>query len=288
MDYFHLGIPPVLSSLYAQEVLPTLRATRVLIGIWCLISSVEWVRNLDLFREDGLLSWRILSLRQGLIYRSDRVRWLFGQRSIACVLGVRIVAAIAVILLTSTFLQCVALLVIITSSWFIEERSWLGGDGSDQMGQIASIGALLMAAGLAFNQLALSFSGTLLIGGQLIISYFFAGVSKLFSPEWRHGRALVGAMGTHSYGHSHAAYLFSRSFIVSAGLCWLVIIGETLFPLAIFAPHEVFLCILAAFFLFHLSHAYFMGLNTFVLAFAAAYPSVIVLNNLTILYLRSM
>jgi hypothetical protein len=153
------------------------------------------------------------------------------------------------------------------------------------MGQLASIGALLISAGIAFNQLALSFSGTLLIGGQLILSYFFAGFSKLLSSEWRHGRALVGAMGTHSYGHAFAARVSSRSFIVSACLCWLVIVGETFFPLAMFAPHNVFLFTVAAFFLFHVSHAYFMGLNTFVWAFAAAYPSVILLNDLTTLAL---
>jgi hypothetical protein len=247
---------------------------------------MEWIKNFDLFREDGLLSWRILSLRHGLVFRSDWVQSLFWQRSLAWVLSMRVVAAIGLILTPVAVLECAALSAIVTTSWFLEERSWLGGDGSDQMGQIASIGALLMAAGLALNNLALCFSGTFLIGGQLIISYFFAGFSKLSSAEWRHGRALVGAMGTHSYGHAFAAQVCSRSFVVSTGLCWLVIAGETLFPLAIFAPHNIFLVIVAAFFLFHVSHAYFMGLNTFVWSFAAAYPSVIVLNDLTTLALR--
>lgn len=287
MDYFHLGIPSVLSSIYAEEVEASLRATRILISIWCLMSTLEWIRNLDLFRENGLLSWRILSLRPGLLFRSDWMQTQFWERSVPWMLSTRMVAAVGLMLTPVPVLECVALLVIVLTSWFLEERTWLGGDGSDQMGQIASIGALLIAAGLALNQLALSFSGTLLIGGQLMISYFFAGFSKLLSAEWREGRALVGAMGTHSYGHPFAAQFCSRSFLVSTALCWFVIVGETLFPLAIFAPHNVFLAVLTAFFLFHLSHAYFMGLNTFVWSFASAYPSAMVLNDLMTLYLKT-
>jgi hypothetical protein len=278
MDHLHLGISPVLSSLYARNVVASLRATCILIGIWCLLSTLEWVSNYQMFREDGLLSWRILSLRPGLIFRSN---WaLFWDRSPAWVLSVRIAAAVGLMLTANAALECVALLGIVATSWFLTMRSWLGGDGADEIGQIASIGALLIAAGIEFNQLGLSFAGTLLIGGQLNMSYFFAGFSKLMSADWRQGRALVGVMGTHSYGHALAAQAFSRSSTFSACSCWLVILSETFFPLAMFAPHNVFLVIVAAFFVFHVSHAYFMGLNTFVWGFAAAYPSTIVLKDL--------
>ncbi len=281
MDYLHLGIPPALSSLYAREVAASLRATRILIAIWCLLSTLEWVSNLQLFREDGLLSWRILSIRSGFIFRASWAQRLFRERSTAWVLSIRLAAAIGLMVTPDAPLECIALLVIITTSCFVTTRTWLGSDGADEIGQIASIGALLIATGLAFNQLLLAFAGTLLIGGQLTIAYFFAGFSKLLSSEWRHGRALVGVMGTHSYGHALAARAFSRSKTFSVCSCWLVILCETLFPLAMVAPHHVFLLMLAAFLMFHFSHAYFMGLNTFVWAFASAYPSVILLNSLT-------
>ena len=148
------------------------------------------------------------------------------------------------------------------------------------MGQIASIGTLLATAGFAVNELALAFSGTLLIAGQLLISYFYAGLSKLLLPDWREGRALVGVMGTHSYGHPLGARVFARTSVIPLCLCWTVIIGEMLFPLAVFASHTLLIYALAAFFLFHLSHAYLMGLNTFVWAFASAYPSFILLNHI--------
>ena len=280
MDYLHFRFPSVLSTIFAQEVVASFRATRLLLGIWCLLSALEWIRNVSLFKEDDLLSWRILSLRPGRLFREGRLQTFVWERSIAWVLGIRIAAAIGLMLTPDPVWQLLALLTIVTTSWFLTVRSWLGSDGAEQMGQIVSLGALMIAAGLSFDQLGLSFAGTLMIGGQLTISYFFAGFSKLFSANWRSGQALVGAMGTHSYGHGFAARIASGSVAFSAGLCWLVIVTETFFPLALFAPHTVLLFTLAAFFMFHVANAYFMGLNTFVWAFAATYPSVILLNDL--------
>jgi hypothetical protein len=281
MDYLHLRLPPALTVLYAEQVDSSLRVTRLLVGVWCLLSTLELIANFDMFKPDGLLSWRILSLRSGLIFRSGWLQSLFWERSMPFVLGIRIAAAIGLLLTPNAAWACAALAAIVLTSWFLTMRCWLGGDGADEIGQIVSIGALLMAAGLASGQLGLSFAGTLLVAGQLTISYFFAGLSKLLSAEWRDGRALVGVMGTHSYGHALAARAVSRSPMLPAAACWLVILCETLFPVALVAPHSMLVPILTAFLLFHVSHAYFMGLNTFAWAFASAYPSFVVLNGLT-------
>jgi hypothetical protein len=84
-----------------------------------------------------------------------------------------------------------------------------------------------------------SLSGILLIGGQLALSYFIARFSKLLSPIWRKGMAVVGVMATHTYGHSLAARAYRRSAIVGFTVCWLVIVADGLFPLALFAPLHV-------------------------------------------------
>lgn len=270
-----------MTAFYASEVGVSLAVTKVLLAVWCLMSTLEWIRNFDLFKDDGLLSWRILSLRPGRIFRSDCATRLFCTRSTSVVLILRLVAAAALLVSNDALLLCAALLVIVATSYFLAARTWLGEDGADQMGQLVAIGALLMAAGLAAHEQVISFAGTLLIGGQLLISYFVAGFSKLLSPEWRSGHAVIGVMGTHSYGHALGARVLSGSGLLSRGFCWLVILGEMLFPLALFAPHDVLLCALAAFFLFHLTNAWLMGLNTFVWPFAAAYPSVVILGDLT-------
>ena len=74
---------------------------------------------------------------------------------------------------------------------------------------------------------------------------------------------------------------------MSLYLGWVVILCEVLFPLTLVAPRPLLFLTLAAFFVFHASHAYFMGLNTFVWSFATAYPSLVVLNDLTTFALRS-
>jgi hypothetical protein len=277
MDHLHLRIPPILNSFYAQETVVALRATAMLIGAWCLLSTLEWVSNIKLFGVNGLLSWRILSLRPGLIVRNDT----FWDRSVPWILTIRIIAAIALLFVPGAGSECIALVAIIATSWFLAVRTWLATDGSDQIAQIACVGALLIAMGVFFKQSKLSFAGALLVGGQLTLAYFFGGITKLLSAEWRHGRALVGIMGTHSFGHALGARILARSSLLALILCWLVILCETLFPLALFAPPVILLLTLATFLLLHITYAYMMGLNTFVWAFATAYPSFIVLSGLT-------
>ena len=65
---------------------------------------------------------------------------------------------------------------------------------------------------------------------------------------------------------------------LSLGLCWLVILGETLFPIVLILPPDALYVVLGASIVFHFMTAYFMGLNTFVWAFIATYPSVISLS----------
>lgn len=282
MDRLHLVVPPAVSELYAQEVAGSFRATCVLIGIWCGLSTLEWVSNIGLFQADGLLSWRILSLRPGAMFRSGRLQSWFWDRSICYVLGLRMLAAVGIIVAPHSGVAGGALLIVVSTSWFLTTRTWVGGDGADEIGQIASIGALAIAAGLALGQPGLAFAGTLFIGGQLTIAYFFAGLSKLLSSEWRCGRALVGIMGTHTYGHALGARVLGDSARFSIWACWVVIVAETLFPLLLLAPPALLAVGLAAFLMFHASHAYLMGLNTFAWAFAAAYPSFVVLHDLTV------
>ena len=199
MDYLHIGMAPALTVRYAQEAAGCLTATQLLLGLWCVVSTLEWAANLAMFRADGLLTWRILSLRPGLILQSERLRSLFWDRSIVWVLSIRLAAAVIVMVApASRWIDAAqgfrgamaAMIAMIATSWFLTNRTWIAADGSDQIGQISTVGALLLASGLAFNQLGLAFAGNLLIAGQLIIAYFFGGLWKLLSSDWRHGLAL--------------------------------------------------------------------------------------------------
>lgn len=280
MDHLPFGFPQALTLLYAREVDASLHATCILLSVWCLISTLEWVGNFGLFRDDELLSWRILSLRPERLYRAAFLQPLFRPRGVAVVISVRLGAALILPFAGSALVQMVLLLALIATSWTIKVRSWLGEDGSDQIGQIVSVGACLIAAGNVFGDLALAFSGTVLITGQLAISYFIAGFAKLLSAEWRRGLAVVGVMGTHSYGHPLGARLVGSNALFAIGFCWFVIVAETIFPVFLLAPPQVLLWALAGFAAFHVATSYFMGLNTFLWAFLSSYPSIILANEL--------
>ena len=163
------------------------------------------------------------------------------------------------------------------ASWFITVRTGIGGDGSDQMGYIASIGSLITTVGALRNDSLVGFAGVLLVAGQATLSYFVAGFAKLISPTWRNGTALCDVLNTYSHGHASAEAMLTRPKL-SLGLCWLVILGETLFPIVLILPPDALYVVLGASIVFHFMTAYFMGLNTFVWAFIATYPSVISLS----------
>ncbi len=250
-------------------------------GAWCLVSTAEWIGAYELFGDRGLLSWRVLSLREPRwVYRSRLLKSLFSRRGVAVVLGLRVACALAVIWPAPGWLRLCLLAGIVTTGWLLKLRKWLSEDGSDQMGGIVAMGAAVTTIGLQMQDLLLCLAGSLMIAGQLTTSYFCAGTAKLISFEWRSGRAAVGIMGTEGFGHDFAARLASSSTLLSIGFCWLAIVMETVFPMVVLGPSSVLVAFLSALILFHLATALFMGLNTYVWAFAAAYPSVLLVNEL--------
>ena len=280
MGYFHVGVPSALLISIGTEIDTVLFITRILIGMWVVISTVEWFFTFGLFRDSGLLSWDVMSLRRGALFRRRWSPLIFGEKGVAATLAVRLAAGTVLIVTSSTLTIMMALTLLIVTYWLIAERSGFGADGSDQMGQLVCIGTLLIAIGKACDDPMLSFSGVLLIAGQLTVSYFVAGFAKMLSPTWRSGLALVGVMNTHGYGHPIANRISGGSASFSLVFCWIVILGETLFPIAMIAPAGVLGCVLLLFAIFHLSNAFFMGLNTFVWSFIACYPSVVLLNEI--------
>lgn len=232
-----------------------------------------------MFDDDGLLSWRVLRLRHRWSADSAILAPACGRRGVTILLALRLAIAAVLTLPVGNGVSLAALAAIVLTGWLLRQRRWLSHDGADQMGQTVAIGAALMALGLVVGDPALAFAGVLLIAGQLCIAYFIGGVAKLVSPEWRSGRALIGIMGTHGFGHQFAARVASSRTGFSRAFCWALMIVETAFPLAILFDANAFHAALLVFALFHLATAIFMGLNTYVWAFLAAYPSALLLNS---------
>ena len=116
------------------------------------------------------------------------------------------------------------------------------------------------------------------LGLQLTLSYFISGWVKIRNPDWRTGRALRDVFAFSAYPVAeNLRSLADRKTLLLAG-SWLVMICELLFPLSLASKYTLipFLVLAAS---FHLSNAMFFGLNRFVLAWIAAYPSILWLQD---------
>lgn len=112
------------------------------------------------------------------------------------------------------------------------------------------------------------------LAGQLLLSYAVAGWVKLANPDWRSGQALRDVFLFSAYPVSEQVRgLAARPRLLRAG-GWAVMLLEGLFPLAMLHPLAL-AAALAAAAAFHLANAALFGLNRFVWAWLAAYPSVI-------------
>jgi hypothetical protein len=208
---------------------------------------------------------------------TDRI---YSIGAIRFVLWLRVAIGLALFILTSSPALLACFTAIIITSIYLTRRVVFGGDGSDQMGLVVSLGALLIALGLSINDIYIGYSGVTAIAGQAVISYFAAGAAKAASPIWRCGDAIIGVMRTQTYGHPLAARIAENKVAVRKAVCWTVIITEMLFPVILVLPTELAIAALCGFAFFHLINAIFMGLNTFVPTFLATYPAVMLANQI--------
>jgi hypothetical protein len=244
-----------------------LRLTSALLGLWGLLNALQWLADLKSWRAGGAGGWDLAEQRVSRIYQSALLRACFTDSGLyALVVGQLLVS---LTLLVLPHLLLLALFWLVTA--LLALRS--GADGADKMALVVSVGAMLQLSG---NQ-TLAFAGTLWIAGQLTIAYATSGWSKLFLARWRNGEAPRQALSSYMWGHRWSAALLQRRGLALA-LGWAVIVAEILFPLALFAPMPVLIAVLAGFWAFHWAIAWLMGINTYPWAFAAAYPSVLLLG----------
>jgi hypothetical protein len=116
------------------------------------------------------------------------------------------------------------------------------------------------------------------VAAQSLLSYFVSGAAKLFSRQWRAGTAVRGILGTETYGNALLSrFLKPERVYLNKLACWAIIGCELTFPTAIFVPKEWSYGILALGGLFHLFNAIVLGLNRFLFAYLATYPSIILI-----------
>jgi len=245
----------------------------------------------------GISSLELIALRSEFIngvYAEEIVRsrprsWLFRRREelrcrifrpdvIYTVVVGRLFASIALIILGSLgHISGLVLVVLAVSGMFINYRNLIGGDGSDQMSLLIVI-ALIPAVFFPNDRLVQVLCAWF-IALQSALSYLVAGIAKVASLQWRSGECLLPILRTTAYGHPGVALRLGTIEGIDRAISWATIVFEISFPLVLFAPVPMVVCVLVLGVAFHGMNALLMGLNCFFWAFVAAYPAILFIRH---------
>lgn len=260
-----------------KDITFTYQVTLCILSIGLFITSLEDLKNWAVFQSNGILSWRVSRLGFKYTTKSSSARLLnffLNDKAFKYSIYLRIIGSI-LLFIFSAFNMVFSLLIIALFFFeiLIALRSPYGLDGAYQMNLVIlfalSIGSL-SGIGSEISIMSLCF-----IAGELISSYFIAGITKLFSPMWRNSFALNAIFSTRAYGHSLFFQLIFQRNTLTLLLSWMIFLFELSFFLVVFLNPIYAIVLLIAGLLFHLFNAAFMGLNDFLFAFAAAYPALI-------------
>jgi hypothetical protein len=222
----------------------------------------------------SLLDWRILRLRRTIVGHPTLLRPLdiVFSKPIATAVWLIVGPAAAVLsaVALGTYVGLVAALVLVGFALSVALRFPIGRDGADQL-------ALFLSLGMLAYQLAPSTNAARLvlyaICAQLTVSYLVSGVSKLTSVAWRRGDALHAVLRTSCYGNPMVAARINGRLAWGLGLGTAVF--EAGFPLVWFVQEPVAVALIAMGLAFHLGVWLIMGLNSFLVTFAAGYPALL-------------
>ena len=113
---------------------------------------------------------------------------------------------------------------------------------------------------------------------QVLLSYFISGQVKVINPDWRSGRALQDVFAFSAYPVSEDLRRLAARPALLWLMSWSVMLFELAFPVALLHPTAL-ITALAVAALFHFANACLFGLNRFVWAWLAAYPSILWLQD---------
>lgn len=243
-----------------------------LLGLWGMLNAAQWIVSARKWRAGIALGWDLQGLRASRLYKGRWLSWFFSSPVFALIPVLQFCASLFLCLLPIGWTACAALIVIALTNTVLILRS--SADGADKMAMVVTYGLLLQMLGAICVQPLLSFAGVLWVGGQLTVCYATSGVGKLILSDWRNAKAPKNALSSYSYGNQ-TTFMVLRYRAIAMMLAWGIMTVEALFPLALLAPLPVLMAALGLMALLHLSVAFAMGLNTYVFAFIAAYPSVL-------------
>lgn len=255
-----------------------IRSFECLLATSLLIQTLEFLRIRSVQQNNALWCWHIQ--RGDLAHASEAARkafdWLYSERVHRAHLLLRLAAAAS--LYVGSSIVSATLLFFSTIAILIRWRGAFNG-GSDFMTIIALTGLMIAHWGQWVVSPVLAWQAGLgYVCLQTMTSYFISGTIKLFSREWRNGIALPYFLDGGIYGPLSAHSLFRRRSIAIA-CSWGFILWECAVPMVLLGPvFAVVFCAVAL--VFHLLVFAFFGLNRFVWAWLASFPTMIYCSTL--------
>ncbi|WP_025145823.1 hypothetical protein [Pedobacter jeongneungensis] len=254
----------------------------IILSIGLFISTLEYLKKVQIFSPSGLLSWNVMQLKWTKQDQKSFLKPFFKLFSAPGLAGLFIIRCLLIVGLLFYPLQSTTgwiLISLLGASLLLASLvTYYGSDGSDQMSMLIIITLILCNLPVLASG-KLRDIGLWFIGLQACLSYAVAGIAKLVSSEWRSGTAIKDVFSTKTYGSKKASLLLQKYPAANRFLCWNVIIMESLFPLCLFLPWEFALIFLIWGFTFHFFTALIMGLNSFFWAFMATYPAIYFINH---------
>lgn len=262
--------------LYTQSIAIMIESTITfserILGFGAAIAGLEIITTSREWGPNSLASPSVMSSRY-LSPRINRAVYVLSSHGGIIVVGVTYCLMGCLLMLPNipNWMRALADGGIVVGSAMANVVSPFGRDGADQMRKIValSLACARMATSHEVRVLFLAF-----IAAQLTLSYVVAGIAKVSGSAWRTGVALERILACQHYGFRPAARLLTKSQWFGIIGCWLIIVLEISFPIIFVVPESASYLLLAATLGFHVGIAILMGLNDFLLAFAAAYPIV--------------
>jgi hypothetical protein len=255
-------------DLFATPAAALAGVTR-LIAIAVALQTIELLLVRRVAADDGV--WRWSTVRRELDVFPRPLRWLLdrllGYRGLVAVLGLRLVAALALFAIVH-----VALVGALLASTILLALRWRGSvnGGSDFM-TLVVLTALTVATAMPDRPLV-TVGALLYIALQACNSYVVAGVVKLRSARWRNGTALPAFLAGAVHDPRRLLALFARAPWLARLAGWSVIGLELSFPLALVDPRACAALVGLAL-VFHAGNVHAFGLHRFLWAWAATYPA---------------
>jgi hypothetical protein len=251
------------------------RASAMLLGVGQVVTTLEYLWIRSEFGDGGVYAWSVLRFARPRRHPTmEKLRdTLFGRAGMVALLGLRLLLAVTLVLFASvTWLATIAVVALAAVLLAFNVRVPWGMDGADNVFVHVTLGLAAYALARLFDAPSV---GLYYIAAYAGLAYVTSGVTKLSDAAWRSGVALGWVVNLQVFGARWAVEFLAPRPRLRQVLSWSVMLGEVSAPLAVLLPAHGIALVLVAGLAFHATMAVCMGLNTFVWAFLATYPAVL-------------